>query len=126
MENRGFTGEGTSSPRTLAQALPISLPHAPPCPQRHQKKTKRGGIAAPTFLWRPQLTNGVEDLGYLVVQLGRGFHEQQAFALCKLFSFLKEKVHAFNGSLSKGMWLTHKKWEYTYNPSTQEDEVEGL
>ena len=36
------------------------------------------------------LTDGVEDVGHLVVAFGRGFHEQQPLALCKLLPFLEE------------------------------------
>ena len=36
------------------------------------------------------LTDGVEDVGHLVVAFGGGFHEQQPLALCKLLPFLEE------------------------------------
>lgn len=36
------------------------------------------------------LTDSIEDVGHLVVLFGRGFHEQQPLALCKLLPFLEE------------------------------------
>lgn len=50
----------------------------------------------------PSLTNSVEDLRHLVVLLGRGFHEKQAFALCKFLPFLKEKVSVFKWESLQG------------------------
>lgn len=86
----------TQSRETQALDSPVPLPAPRDVLLGPRTRKRRPDGAGPVVGPHPgspgglSLTDCAEDLGHLVVQPGRCFHEQQPLALCKLLPLLKE------------------------------------